>query len=84
MGVTTHGQAAGSNADGRADAAADLASQHAQSAVPRPRDATFDILKGISILEVMTHHLLSTAMRKFCSCWVSSEKRTAGQSNCMA
>jgi len=65
MGVTTHGQAAGSNADGRADAAADLASQHAQSAVPRPRDATFDILKGISILEVMTHHTLSTSMRKF-------------------
>jgi peptidoglycan/LPS O-acetylase OafA/YrhL len=31
----------------------------------RPRDPTFDILKGISILEVMAHHTLSTSMRKF-------------------
>lgn len=29
------------------------------------RDPTFDILKGLSILEVMTHHLLATAVRKF-------------------
>ncbi len=37
----------------------------AAASVPRPRDPTFDILKGISILEVMTHHVLSTSMRKF-------------------
>lgn len=35
------------------------------SAGTRPRDATFDILKGLSIVEVMTHHTLSTGMRKF-------------------
>ncbi len=32
---------------------------------PRPRDATFDIVKGVGILEVMTHHLLSHSARKF-------------------
>lgn len=31
----------------------------------RPRDATFDIVKGVGILEVMTHHLLSHSARKF-------------------
>lgn len=31
----------------------------------KPRDATFDILKGLSIVEVMIHHTLSTGMRKF-------------------
>lgn len=30
-----------------------------------PRDTTFDILKGIGILEVMLHHLLSHSVRKF-------------------
>lgn len=37
----------------------------AVTASPRPRDPTFDILKGLSILEVMTHHLLAAGMRKF-------------------
>ncbi len=37
----------------------------ARPPVPQPRDPTFDILKGISIIEVMTHHVLSTSMRKF-------------------
>lgn len=36
-----------------------------QAAPAARRDATFDILKGLSILEVMTHHTLSTGMRKF-------------------
>lgn len=49
------------------DTAPDMGeSASAPAPAPRPvRDPTFDILKGISILEVMTHHLLSTAMRKF-------------------
>jgi peptidoglycan/LPS O-acetylase OafA/YrhL len=32
---------------------------------PKPRDPTFDILKGISILEVIAHHVLSAGMRKY-------------------
>lgn len=35
-------------------------------APPRaPRESTFDILKGVSILEVVAHHVLSSSMRKY-------------------